>query len=142
MGTKAQQTVCAKCKKTKAIVTCKGCSTDFCVDHSNEHHNELSEQLSKAENQFNQFKSEIEVQKAKPQIHELMKQIDQWEYESTKKIRQVADEVRHKLSSYINTFVSDQDIKLKQLSEKIIQYRKDNDFAEPDIQFFNEKLKD
>ncbi|CAF4780987.1 unnamed protein product [Rotaria sp. Silwood1] len=98
MATTTQGIVCIKCKKTKRIVTCKGCSKDFCADHLNEHHNELSEQLGKTEDQFNEFKIQIEGQKAELQQHELMKQIDQWEHESIEKIRQVANEKGDRLT--------------------------------------------
>ncbi|CAF3070572.1 unnamed protein product [Rotaria sp. Silwood2] len=141
MATATQGTICVKCKKTKGIVTCKGCSKDFCLDHINEHYSELNEQLGKTEDQFNEFKIGIEEQKADPQKHELTKQIDEWERESIEKIRQVANEVRHELSSCVIKFVTNLDLKLKHLTEQLIQNRKDNDFADPDIQFFNGELK-
>ncbi|CAF1635824.1 unnamed protein product [Rotaria sp. Silwood1] len=141
MATATQVTICVKCKKTKSIVTCKGCSKDFCLDHINEHYNELSEQLGKTEDQFNAFKIEIDEQKVKPQKHELIKQVDTWERESIEKIRQVSNELRHELSSCVITFVTNLDSNLKQLTERLIHCRKENDFAEPDIQFFNEELK-
>ncbi|CAF3931803.1 unnamed protein product [Rotaria sp. Silwood1] len=140
MATTTQGIVCIKCKKTKRIVTCKGCAKDFCADHLNEHHNELSEQLGKTEDQFNEFKIQIEGQKAELQQHELMKQIDQWEHESIEKIRQVANEVRLELSSCVITFITDQDFKFKKLREQLIQCRKDEDFIDTDIQFLNEEL--
>ncbi|CAF4295600.1 unnamed protein product, partial [Rotaria sp. Silwood2] len=120
---------------------CKGCSKDFCDEHLKEHHNEFSEQLGKTEDLFNEFKIEIEGQKAEPQQHELMEQIDKWEYESIEKIRQVANKVRWELSSYVITYVTDQDLEFKKLRERLIQCRKDEDFIETDIQFFNEELK-
>ncbi|CAF4522554.1 unnamed protein product [Rotaria sp. Silwood2] len=141
MATTTQRMVCVKCKRTRSLATCKGCSKDFCLNHINEHHNELSEELGKTEDQFNEFRIEIDKQKTEPQKYNLMKQIDEWERASIEKILKVANEVRHELSSRVITFVTDVDFKLKQLTEQLIHYRKEEDFAEPDIQFFNEKLK-
>ncbi|CAF1223541.1 unnamed protein product [Rotaria sp. Silwood1] len=141
MATTTQGTVCIQCKKTKGIVTCKGCSKDFCLVHINEHRNKLSEQLDKTEDQFNEFKAEIDEQKAELQTHKLMKQIDEWERESIEKVRQVANEVRHELLPCVITFFTDLDFKFKQLTQQIIQCRKENDFSDPDIQIFNEELK-
>ncbi|CAF5132832.1 unnamed protein product, partial [Rotaria sp. Silwood1] len=105
-----------------------------------EHHNELSEQLGQCEDQFNAVKIKIEQQKTEPQKNELMKQIDKWEIESIEKIRQIANEIRHELSLCIIKFASNLDLKLKQLTEQIIQCRKNDDFIDTDVQFFNEEL--
>ncbi|CAF3749212.1 unnamed protein product, partial [Rotaria sordida] len=140
MATATNKTLCIKCKKSKTTMKCSGCSKDFCFDHIDEHRNELSEQLGTIEDQFNDFKIGIDEQKADRQKHELMKQINRWERKSIEKIRQVANEVRHELSSRIVIFTTDLDVKLKQLTQKIIQCRKENDFADQEIQDFNEEL--
>ncbi|CAF4031574.1 unnamed protein product [Rotaria sp. Silwood2] len=141
MATITGKNYCVKCKKPKTTVKCSGCSQDFCFDHISEHRNELSEQLGRTEDQYNELRIEIDEKKIEPQKHELMKKIDEWERESIEKIRQVANEVRHKLLSCIITFVDNIDLKLKELSKQLIHYRKENDFADPDIQFLNEQLK-
>ncbi|CAF5125542.1 unnamed protein product [Rotaria sp. Silwood1] len=141
MATTTGKTSCIICKKSKMTVKCSGCSKDFGLNHISEHHNELSQQLGTIEDQFNDLKLEMDEQKSNPQKPELMKQIDKWERESIEKVRQVADEVRRELSSYIVTFATNLDFKLKQLTQKIIQCRKDNDFADQEIQVFNEELK-
>ncbi|CAF3160546.1 unnamed protein product [Rotaria sp. Silwood2] len=140
MATKTDEKFCVTCKKTKNTVKCSGCSTDFCSDHIVEHRNELSEQLNTIEDQFNELKIRIAGQNVKQQKHELMKQIDEWEYESIEKIRQVANEVRRELSLSVTKVVTDLDFKLNRLTEQIVKFRKDEDIAETDIQVFNEEL--
>ncbi|CAF2938481.1 unnamed protein product [Rotaria sp. Silwood2] len=120
---------------------CSGCSQDFCFDHIAEHRNELSEQLGQCEDQFNEVKIKIEEQKTEPQKNELMKKLDKWEIESIEKIRQMANEIRHELSSCIVEFITDLSLKFQQLTEQIIQCRKANDFSDVEIKFFNEELK-
>ncbi|CAF4729562.1 unnamed protein product, partial [Rotaria sp. Silwood2] len=104
------------------------------------HRHELSEQLNTIEDQFNELKIRIAGQNVKQQKHELMKQIDEWEYESIEKIRQVANEVRRELSLSVTKVVTDLDFKLNRLTEQIVKFRKDEDIAETDIQVFNEEL--
>ncbi|CAF3472615.1 unnamed protein product [Rotaria sp. Silwood1] len=135
------KTSCVKCKKVKNTIKCSGCSQDFCFDHIVEHRNELNEQFDQCEDQFNEIKIKIEAQKIEPQNNELMKQIDIWEIESIEKIRQIANEIRYELSSYIIDFTLDLDLKMKQLTEELIQCRKENDFSDLEIQRFNEELK-
>ncbi|CAF1058738.1 unnamed protein product [Rotaria sordida] len=139
MATTTDKIPCVKCKKPKNAVTCPGCSQAFCLSHVNEHHNELSEQLVTIEDQFNELRIEIDEQKSELQKHELIK-INRWESDSIEKIRQVANEVRHELSSYGNILITDLNSKLKQLAEKLDQCRREDDFIDTDIQFFNEKL--
>ncbi|CAF3561072.1 unnamed protein product [Rotaria sp. Silwood1] len=141
MAKATQGTVCVKCELTKSFATCKGCSKDFCRIHINEHHTELSDQLGKTEDQFNEFKIEMEGPKIELQKQELMKQIDEWERESIEKIHQVANEVRHKLSLRVNKFATDLNFEFKELTKSLIQCRKEEDFIETRIDFFNEKLK-
>ncbi|CAF3469354.1 unnamed protein product [Rotaria sp. Silwood1] len=135
------KTSCVKCKKVKNTIKCSGCSQDFCFDHIVEHRNEINEQFDQCEDQFNEIKIKIEAQKIEPQNNELMKQIDIWEIESIEKIRQIANEIRYELSSYIIDFTLDLDLKMKQLTEELIQCRKENDFSDLEIQRFNEELK-
>ncbi|CAF1276616.1 unnamed protein product [Rotaria sp. Silwood1] len=106
-----------------------------------EHHNDLSEELGAIEHQFTEFKIEIDEQKAESQNHELIKQIDKWERESIEKIQQVANEVRNELASCVVTFATDLQLKLKQLTDRLIKCRKEEDFIDTDIYFFNEELK-
>ncbi|CAF1267424.1 unnamed protein product [Rotaria sp. Silwood1] len=141
MATITAKTSCVKCKKIKNTLKCSGCSQDFCFDHIAEHRNELSEQLSQCEDQFNEVKIKIDEQKSEPQKNKLMKQIDRWEIESIEKIQQMANEIRFELSSCIIKFVTDLDMKLKQLTKQIIQCRKEDDFSDIEIKFFNEELK-
>ncbi|CAF3721638.1 unnamed protein product [Rotaria sordida] len=141
MATTAGKTTCVKCKEPKNTVKCAGCFQEFCLNHMFEHHKELSEQLDAIEHQFNEFKIEIDGQKVESQKHELIEQIDKWERESIEKIRQVANDARNELTSCVTTFFTDVDLKLKQLTERLINCRKEEDFIDTDVYFFDEELK-
>ena len=61
---RANKVPCAKCNKLKNTIKCPGCDKDFCLDDMNTHRQELGEQLGHTEDLFNQFTSDIELEKA------------------------------------------------------------------------------
>ena len=140
MATANDKVVCVKCQKTKNTVRCGGCAKDFCLTHMNEHHQELSEELAQTEDQYNQFKNTIEERKRDFHRHALIKQIDDWEKESVAKIRQVADRVRGQVSSHIDDSTAKVNSQLQLLTEQLSQCRKEDDFGDKDLYFFNEEL--
>ena len=96
---------CAKCNKVKNTIRCPGCGRNLCLDDMNAHREELKEQLNETEDQFKQFASDLEKQNLEPHKNPLIQQIDQWEQQSIKKIRQVAEEIRNKVSSTVISYV-------------------------------------
>lgn len=105
-----------------------------------EHHQELSEQLSHTEDQYNQFTNVLDEKNFEADEHPLVKQINQWEQESMEKIRHVANEVRCQALMRIRNSIADLNLQLKDLTEKLIQCRKEDDFVDKDVQFFDEGL--
>lgn len=140
MTTTSYQTACVKCSKTRGLYKCKGCLQDFCFDHLAKHRDELKEQLDDSTHQYNEFIAEIDDLKVEPKKHNLMQKIDEWELASIEKIKDVANEVRRELSPCIIKHVNNLDIKLKQLTEQLAEYSREDDFAEPDIETLKEKL--
>ncbi|CAM4817381.1 unnamed protein product [Rotaria magnacalcarata] len=132
--------VCCQCKKTKGTLICDECSKDFCPKHMIEHVDDLCEQLNKTDDQFNQFKLQIEEQLVKPETHELMKEIDNWERESIEKIQKMANDIRQELSSCLISFIDDLNAKFRYLTEQFIQCRTEENIINSNIQFFNEEL--
>ena len=59
MTTVISKVACVKCKRSKNTVNCSGCARDFCLAHINDHYKELSEQQSRAEDQFKQIKNNL-----------------------------------------------------------------------------------
>lgn len=141
MATANDKLICVKCKKPKSTVKCEGCAKHFCLVHMNEHHQQLSEQLSQTEDRYNQFKNAIEGRTSDSRRHPLIKQIDDWEKQSIEKIRQVADVVRSQVSSRIEPSTADLNSQLKRLTGQLSECRKEDDFSDKDVQLFNEELK-
>ncbi|CAF3209705.1 unnamed protein product [Rotaria socialis] len=132
--------VCCQCRKTKGTLICDECSKGFCPKHMIEHVDDLREQLNKTDDEFSQFKLQIEEQLVKPEAHELMKEIDNWERESIEKIQKMANDIRQELSSCLISFVDDLNAKFRHLTEQFIQCRTEGNIIDSNIQFFNEEL--
>ena len=104
------------------------------------HRQELSEQLGHTEDQFNQFTIEIGRESTDPLKHPLIERIDRWEQQSIDKIRQTAMEIRQELSGKLTNFRPNLQLQLKELTDRLIECRKENDFLDTDIQSYNEEL--
>lgn len=107
------------------------CSEGFCDDHLIEHR----EKLNKIEDQRNHFQELLTEQTANPEKHFLIQQINQWENDSIKKIRQVADESRELLFKHINKHMEKIETKLIKLTDDLEEVREENYLNE-----FKEKL--
>ena len=131
---------CSICQKQKNIFTCPGCARYFCLPHLNEHQEELSVQLGQTEDRCNHFQDTLQHQDVALNQHPLLKQINEWEKESIDKIKRLANDVRLRASACIKESTADLKVQFRRLTEKISQYRKDKDFADNDVQFFDEEL--
>jgi hypothetical protein len=132
---------CVKCPKQKNISKCEGCARNFCPTHAIEHQQELSLQLGQTEDRYNQFHDTLQHQDAVLNQHPLMKQINEWEKESMDKIRRLALEVRLQASTHIKQSTADLTLQFKRVTEKISLCRKEDDFADKEVQFFDAELR-
>jgi uncharacterized Fe-S cluster-containing radical SAM superfamily protein len=93
---------CATCgSKGIGIFKCEGCGQVFCRKHVIEHRDVLSQQLDEIVLEYDTLRQTMAESQDKSNHHDhpLMKQIDQWEKESIKKIRQTADEARQQVNA-------------------------------------------
>jgi len=131
---------CITCGKDKVTYECRGCLKNFCLNHLNEHNQELSKQLDEIEDQHNQFRQTLTEKKIDPEKHALFKQIDQWETESILQIKQTANETRNSLLECIHEHITVIETKFKELTTNIKQIRTENDFNEININELQRKL--
>ncbi|CAF1168703.1 unnamed protein product [Adineta steineri] len=132
---------CFTCGKEKRAVRCEGCLQLFCYDHLTDHRQELNKQLDHIEHTRDLFRQTLNEQMNHPQIHLLVKQIDQWEEDSIKIIQQTASECRQLLVQHTTKNVHHIEVNLAKLSDHLRRIRQENDFNEVDLQQFNQKLK-
>ena len=117
MARSSNETKCLMCNE-EGDTSCKGCSVDFCLDHLNEHRQLLNEQLALIQNEYNQFKENFIDMKNQLKKDPLIKQINQWEYDSIQKIKQKADECRKRLINHTNDSIDHIDIQLNETSQQ------------------------
>ena len=140
MATGVGKSRCIICEKERATSRCGGCLKDFCFNHFLEHRQELSQQLDDLENRRNVFRQTLSEQTTEPQRHSLIEQINQWEKDSIEKIRRTAEEAKELLLNHTTEHIEKIEVKLKKLTEKVKEIRKENDFNEIDLNQLKDKL--
>jgi hypothetical protein len=137
----ANDSRCATCGKAAGTFTCRGCSKDFCLRHTNEHRQELSKQMD--ENVIplhDQLRQNIDEQTKKPRQHPLMKRVDEWEQDSIEKIHQAANDARTQLLDIVNKHTTEMKKSLEQLTQQLKTARDDDHFFENDLKEWIKKL--
>jgi len=132
---------CVTCGKEKSTVRCDGCSQPFCYNHFGDHRQELSKQIDEIQSIRDLFRQTLTEQTGKPEKHELIKQIDQWERNSINIIRQTAGEARQRLLDYAAGHITKIEVKLNKLTDQLRESREENDFFETDLIQWREDLK-
>ncbi|CAF0895433.1 unnamed protein product [Adineta steineri] len=141
MATEVIKSRCITCDKEKRAVRCEGCLQLFCYDHLTDHRLELNKQLDHIELHRDRFRQTLNEQANHPQIHILIKQIEQWEEESIKTIQQTATDCRQLLIQHTTKNIQQIETSLSKLSDQLRKIRQENDFNEIDLNQFNQKLK-
>ena len=140
MATASGKARCATCGKEKSAVRCEGCQQIFCYDHLSHHRQQLSEQLGEIEINRDLFRQTLNEQIQHPQQSTLIKQIDQWEYESIRKIQQTAKECKQLLLQRTNEHFHQIEMRLSKLTDQLRQTRQENDYNETDLNQLKQKL--
>ena len=143
MATSFIPTKCSICNEETNTYPCRGCSQEFCFDHLAQHRQSLKEQLSLIHDDFNQFRQNIIDVKNNSEEHPLIKQIDEWEYESIQRIRQKANECRQLLIEYPNQSTGDIERKLNEMNQQFDSNQKQNkDLNEIGLNILRKKLEE
>lgn len=137
MAARAQ---CSRCRKARATVRCGGCLQEFCSKHSADHRLELSRQLDDIEVGRDTFHQKLMEQPTNSRMHPLFQQIDNWECESIKNIRQTAKEARLQLSQSIAENTERLRRSLQILTQELRNSREQEDFVETELRQWNNEL--
>ncbi|CAF3658094.1 unnamed protein product [Rotaria sp. Silwood1] len=127
---------CFTCEKEKIVYLCGGCSKNFCLNDLTEHRKDLGKQFEGIENDRDQFYQKLVEQKQDQRRLPLMQQVDKWEEDSIKKIKQTAEDCRQTLIEYNNKHFIEIEKKLSQLTEQLKQSRQENEFNEIELDRF------
>ncbi|CAF3872481.1 unnamed protein product [Rotaria sp. Silwood1] len=140
MATGTGKAQCSKCNKVKSAVRCEGCSRLFCYDDLPHHRQELSKELDEIETNRNLFRQTLTEQTQDPNKDLLIKQINQWEEDAIKKIKQTAHECRQILLQHSTKHITQIEDNLEKLTDKLREIRQENDFNEIDLNEFKNTL--
>lgn len=140
MTTETERTQCATCAKEKAVATCAGCLKNFCLNHLTEHRQLLTRQFDEIEVSRDLFRQTLIQQATEPQQHPLIQQIDQWEHDAVKKVRQAARKARVSAETFINEHITQLEGKLGKLTDQLRRSREMNDIIETDLEVWKEQL--
>ena len=136
------RTHCVVCGKEKATSKCAGCLSDFCYSHLGQHRQDLAKELDEIEVHRDLFQQTLLDSKNDQQSHSLMKEIDQWEYDSIEKIRQKAKQTKEILLQRIAEHDIEIDQKLCVLTNQLRECRVNDDITEIDLACWRSKLEE
>ena len=131
---------CATCGKEAGVFTCRGCSQNFCLPHTNDHRRALETRMQEIILTHNRLKQAITEQTTEQFHPSLMQQIEQWEQQSIDKIQQVANDIRQQLLSIVRDRTDNLKEKVVQLSQQLNKAQHDGEFFENDLQQWSDKL--
>lgn len=131
---------CCVCRKERGAFTCDGCSQSFCRNDLKIHLETFSGQLEEMCNDHDELQQAINEQRGGSGKHPLIQQVDHWEEESIKRIKQTADECRRRLIDYMHEHINEMETQLNKLAERLKQTRQGNEFNEIDLNELKEKL--
>ncbi|CAF0927469.1 unnamed protein product [Rotaria sp. Silwood1] len=135
-----QNVSCATCGKTAGIFTCRGCSENFCLPHTNEHRELLEKQMNEIILIHNQLKQAVTGQTTEQFHQSLLQQIERWEQQSIEKIHRLADDTRQQLSTIVQDRTENIKEKIAQITQQLNKARYDGEFFESEIKEWSEKL--
>ena len=134
-----QCTMDGSCKQA-AVFTCRGCGKNFCSKHVSSHRQALSEQLGPIVTEHDQLKATFSQHTSNPNLHPLMKQIDEWEKKSIEKIQLKAKEAREQLLEPTTIQINQLSKRIASTTDQIIKARELDDFVETDLATWTNKL--
>ena len=138
MATSTGKTQCVRCAKDKCTYKCAGCSKDFCMNHLKDHQKDLEKQFDEIELNRKTFQESLAEQRNKLQDNPLLKQIDAWERDSIKGVRETAEAAKLLLTQQINGHYIEIEIKLNKLTNQLNEIREENDFNEINLRRFHD----
>ncbi|CAF2371840.1 unnamed protein product [Rotaria sp. Silwood2] len=129
---------CIKCSKGAGITTCNGCQQTYCINHFNEHRQELANQMENIGQKRDLLRQTLDENITE---HPLFCQINTWEQESINKIHIAADTARAELRELLDQTKTELEKSINQLTEELRSSREFDDYTEMDIKKWTQQLR-
>lgn len=132
---------CSDCATMVGIFVCRGCSGNFCLDHTIRHRDLLQKSMNGLVDHYEKLKVGVKEEPTGEYQRSLHKAIDQWEEKSVADIHQFAEITRSQVSKTLRTRSEHFDHNLDELGHLFEQARRDGGFYEQDLEKWAEMLK-
>ncbi|CAF1144887.1 unnamed protein product [Rotaria sordida] len=121
---------CFECNKNKIVYLCEGCSQKFCLTDLTEHQQQHGKELDKILTDCDEFRQKLIEQKGDQNQRLLIQQVNEWEDNSMKRIKQIAEECRQILIKHTDDNIMEIEKELNKFITDLKQIRRENDFNE------------
>lgn len=129
---------CVRCQTSAATVTCEGCQDTFCSRHLAEHRRDIILDMNKLNNKCEDFRKTL-VKENDPAP--IFAAIDNWEKDSIRKIRLVAENTRIDVRNMTARTLNDFNKALDSITSNMETLRISNDATEIDLKTWDDELK-
>lgn len=126
--------------KQATVFKCQGCPEIFCTNHVFDHRRKLGEEMNAIINEHDCLKNRFAQEASNPNLHPIIKKIDNWEKDSIEKIQLKAKELRERLLQATTTQINQLSRRLEPLSEQMNKGRELDDFIETDLNLWKQTL--
>lgn len=131
---------CEICRESVDTFKCTKCEQVFCFTHLKTHRDQLILEICQVQDEINAIRQNIYSQKENFSEHPLHDFINQWENESIRKIRQMADRTRKSLINRSDEYISNLEKHLNDLSTEVQQFSRKKICDKIQMTRWNEKL--
>ena len=135
---------CRECDRSSS--RCHGCRRSFCEYHLSEHQNTLTQQLHDLTAEYSNVRQILALPPSYESLTEsteLINKIDQWETETIRQVKEIAEQTREKIRRRSDTLTTERfGPELQQLHDQIQRNQRDNNLTETEIQQLTTQLND
>ncbi|CAF3775620.1 unnamed protein product [Rotaria socialis] len=129
---------CVKCSKGCGITTCNGCQQAYCIDHFNQHRQELAIEVESLDQKHDLFRNNLD---RKFTEHPLLLQINQWQQDAVNTIQMIAETARTLLRKLLDQTKNEIEKSIKNLADELRSSRECDDYTEIDIKKWTGQLR-
>ena len=135
---------CRECERSSS--RCHDCRRSFCEYHISEHHHDLTEQFQDLTGEYSNLRQILALPPSYESLTEsteLIRKIDQWEVETIRQVKEIAEQTREKVRHRSNTITIERfGPELQQLHERFEQSQRSNNVTEMELQQLTTQLND
>lgn len=131
---------CATCHQHAGIFICRGCSTSFCLTHTNEHRDQMIKQMNDLRVLHEKLQEKFQKEIHQTGSQKLLEEIRIWEEQSIGRIRRMAEKLRNEVSKAVPSSTEDWKEQCRRLAEELEQARATDQYFEKELARWKDQL--